>query len=488
MLPYQNCADTNSIASKANNGTSLITAPSTGTPNTPLPPPVVSGKTYYISNTNINPNASDTNTGLINFPWRTFTKAWQVLQPGDALIVADGSYTNVSPPPEKSGLLNNSIIIQAANAGKVIFDVLLFRGNSYLTFVGFRINGTSAAVGITSNGTGKTSHDLVFQQIGFSCTPNTLNNGSCFGLSDGTHHVTLEDSWGWGGGRYTILCYGGPGGSPPNLGCSQNTFRRLVLRQGPTQSGAGEPQASLSLYYAENNVVENVIAIDGRASSNSSNSAFYVTGHAAPPTSNGNKFSGAMAINNLGYGLYIDCPGAICDNLEVYNSVFWGSQYSGISIYVGSAVGESVKNVIIDHNTIGLSGGDGYSNYGGTVTFTNNLLYKNGRYGASQNQYYGSTTAHHNGFYLNTSLARNNIAVGAGDLTSNPNLISFVKIEPTSSYFNAGSSGNIGATIALWPWPFEDRIKREMCTDAGISTGFCSSTKTLSNYILEIAP
>jgi hypothetical protein len=34
----------------------------------------------------------------------------------------------------------------------------------------------------------------------------------------------------------------------------------------------------------------------------------------------------------------------------------------------------------------------------------------------------------------------------------------------------------------LWPWPNDARIKREMCTDSGVTRGFCSNS-SLTEYI-----
>src|SRR3982751_382993 len=103
----------------------------------------------------------------------------------------------------------------------------------------------------------------------------------------------------------------------------------------PGSSSSGTPQAALALYYAGSNIVENVIAIDGKASSDSSNSAFYVTGHEPPPHADFNRFLGVIALDNLGFGLYLDCPGAVCDAPEVRNSVFWGASLGGIAIAGG---------------------------------------------------------------------------------------------------------------------------------------------------------
>jgi hypothetical protein len=35
---------------------------------------------------------------------------------------------------------------------------------------------------------------------------------------------------------------------------------------------------------------------------------------------------------------------------------------------------------------------------------------------------------------------------------------------------------------ALWPWPNEERIKKEMCTDAGVTRGFCGKA-SITEYV-----
>jgi len=442
----------------------------------------------------IAPTGSDANNGT-TAPWLTFSKAWSVLAAGDTLQVADGSYASVSPPAGKSGAAGSNIVIRAVNPGGAKFTAeLSLKGNAYLSFIGFKITGSSSAVYVESNGTGKPSHHLTFQQIGFTCTDVSLNDNECFGLNDGTHHVVLEDSWGWGGGRYTVSCYGGPGGSPPNVTCDNNTFRRLVLRMGPSTSSSGNPQASLALYYASNNIVENVIAIDGHAASNSSNSAFYITGHAPPPDADNNKYYGVIALNNLGTGFYLDCSGAVCNGTEVYNSVFWASADGGAAMTGGSGAGDSCSPGIFDHNTIGAAKGPGYELYACyNQTLTNNVFFSNQGFGVNKSNTGSITTNHHNGYFGNTSGARQNLAAGTGDLTSDPGFKYITQIEAGSPYKNTGSSGDIGANVInryqngtltgtpLWPWAYEARIKTEMC--AGVATGWCGTTKTLTQYI-----
>jgi hypothetical protein len=447
-------------------------------------------KTYYVAST-----GTDAASGSADAPFHSLAKAWQVAISGDTIVVCDGLYSNASPPPGKSGLLRHPITIRAENPGRARIDRLLLKGNSHLSFVGLRIEGGQYAVAVGSDGPGRPSHHVSFQQIGFSCRPGTLNDGACFGLADGTHHVVLEDSWGWGGGRYTVKCYGGPGGKLPNLTCDHNIFRRLVLRQGPAKSGPGKPQASLALYYASNNIVENVIALDGLAASDSSNAAFYVTAHEPPPHSSRNRFLGLIALGNMGAGLWVDCPGATCNDIEVRSSIFWGSSGHGIAIAGGTCSG-----IVIDRNTMAATLGEahGFVNHrcDGAV-FTNNALLGNAGFGARQSPGGGSTTVvHHNGYFANRAGPRSAIAAGIGDLNSSPEIIHLPRLEARSLYRNAGSGGDIGATVmrrweggvltdlAIWPWPNEVRLQSELCHEVG-ARGFCASGKSLTRYVWE---
>jgi hypothetical protein len=101
---------------------------------------------------------------------------------------------------------------------------------------------------------------------------------------------------------------------------------------------------------------------------------------------------------------------------------------------------------------------------------------------------------------------------GTGRLTSSPfgtraGLMYLPRIEAGGALKTAGSGGGqIGARIvtrigaagtlrgesgwdadtgvALWPFPNEARIMKEMCTDARITRGFCSDT-SLTHYIMN---
>ena len=447
--------------------------------------------TYYVANSGSDGNACGA-AQTATTPKATFASAWGCLAAGDTLIVADGNYTAAEPPVGKSGAAGNPITIRAANDGGARINArMVFKGSAYLTFIGFKVTGPSTAVMLQSNGPGKMSHHLTFQRFAFTCTNTNLNDDSCFQITDGTHHVLLEDFWGWGGGRYTVMLYGGPGGNPPNTTADFNTLRRGVLRMGPSTSTSGNPQAGLSIYYASNNLVENVIVVDSQAASNSSNSAFYLTTHGAPPEVSANKYFGVIALNNLGKGWYLDHNG-VGNNNEIRNSVLWDSSQGGIETYSSG----TCANTVIDHLTIGSSNSDGIANYGcSTVSVTSSVIVNNGGVGVKKGSAGSMGTVNWNVLFGNTSGPRSGVSAGANDKTTDPALKYIGRIEAGSSAVGGGQSGtNAGANVTtryqdgvlttqpLWPWPNEARIKKDMCTDAGVTRGFCASP-SLTDYI-----
>ena len=433
-------------------------------------------------------------------PKATFGSMWACLNPGDTLTVADGTYTTVSPPAEKSGSADDGIdgkiiLVQAENdGGAILSGGVSFLGNSYLEFDGFKFSATISALNIVSNGVGLVSHYLTFRRDAFQCS-DTASDGSCVGLSDGTHHVLVEDFWAWGGGRYTVGLYGGSGGSPPNTTCDYNTFRRGAIRQGPDTSSSGNPQAGFVLYTASNNIVENIVILDSIPRSNSSNAAFYLTSH--EPSVSSNKFYGIIALNNEGVGWYLDHNYGAGSSNELNNSVIWGSKTWGVVFYAQDPA--TCLDNIIDHSTIGLTG-----TYSGIGVFcnqtisTSNILVSNTQYGISKGSAGSMTASNWTDFYGNGIAARNNVDPGANDITSDPALSYILRTEAATPCKGAGEGGtDCGADIEkryedgvltatdLWPWPYETRIHADMCasTPPDPVNNWCSSGKSLTNYI-----
>jgi hypothetical protein len=260
---------------------------------------------------------------------------------------------------------------------------------------------------------------------------------------------------------------------------------------GPSSSTSGNPQAGLAVYYGSNNLIENVIVLDSQAASNSSNAAFYLTTHAAPPQVSNNKYYGVIALNNYGIGWYLDHDGVGSSN-ELRNSVIWGATGNGIETY---SSGTCASNVL-DHLTLGSSGRDGVANYGCSgLQVTSSVIVGNSGYGLKKGSAGTMGNVNSNVLYGNSSGPRSGVAAGSRDKLADPALRYLGRIEPGSAAAGAGEGGtDAGANVTmryqdgtqttqpLWPWPNEARIKRDMCTDAGVTRGFCGSP-SLTDYV-----
>ena len=101
-------------------------------------------------------------------------------------------------------------------------------------------------------------------------------------------------------------------------------------------------------------------------------------------------------------------------------------------------------------------------------------------------------------------------SAGTGSVTFNPlvnGLLLPARIESGSALKTAGEGGGqIGAQVVsrigaagslradtgwnadtgtpLWPFPNEARIKKEICTDVGVTRGFCSNA-SFTNYVMS---
>lgn len=75
-------------------------------------------KTYFVSQTH--PEASDKNDGTKDSPFRTISKAAQVLQPGEKVIVNSGIYRETVSPAKGGNNAGEMILYEAAPGAKVI--------------------------------------------------------------------------------------------------------------------------------------------------------------------------------------------------------------------------------------------------------------------------------------------------------------------------------------------------------------------------------
>ena len=144
-------------------------------------PSNVLAATYYVSST-----GNDSNPGTESQPWRTISKSSSTLQPGDTVLIKQGTYYEMLTPA-RSGTEgqvityqnygNDTVVIDAQN-GTRDFSVYI-NGKAYLSFKGLTLNGGTSSV---------------YWRAGFYAT-------------DGSHHLTL-DSLKVQNSRFGILLYG----------------------------------------------------------------------------------------------------------------------------------------------------------------------------------------------------------------------------------------------------------------------------------------
>ncbi len=214
---------------------------------------------YYVS-----PSGSDTNSGLATVPWATFAKAMTVLQPGDTLLIKNGTYyqtLNVTV----SGSSGTPITIRAENDGQVVVDgesariPLNVGGRSYIDIEGIIVKNSNSHVVYAEH-----IDHINFRRV------SAYNSGS-----SGNNHiwdvayasnVLIEDCVGAGTGRTTLTLYGSSSG---------NVIRRFY---GRWTSYPDQWRATMQLYASSNTIVENVVLT---SSSSSQPSAGLVIGESS---------------------------------------------------------------------------------------------------------------------------------------------------------------------------------------------------------------
>ena len=103
--------------------------------------PVTYSKTYYVDNGN--PNASDKNDGTHERPFLTISKAAEVLQPGERVIINSGVYREQVRPQRGGSGADKLISYEAAPGANVIVKgSVLASKDKWQKSTGYRIGGT----------------------------------------------------------------------------------------------------------------------------------------------------------------------------------------------------------------------------------------------------------------------------------------------------------------------------------------------------------
>ena len=298
----------------------------------------------------------------------------------------------------------------------------------------------------------------------------------------------LEDCAGVGSARYGFAIGG------PNSTAQRNILRRCVGRV--DYSVSNQPKATFNVYgnNSGNNVrdtlLQNCIAIDGRKGPNSSESTY--GGFYFPKNATRTTIQGSIVLNveaeHAGY--FVKELGA--QDLKMVNSIAWGGY--GTNYIAGIRANSSGQGTYfeLDHVTVGGYVNGYYNQDSAPSRILRNSLFLNNGARTSSSDY--GWTASHNGFFpASQAVGSNGVAVSAGALKY------LVRVEPGTAAAAKGSDGlDIGANVtkrygrsgtlwgepgydqitsdSLWPWSFEDHIKRVFAEPHSPPAGAVPST------------
>ena len=123
--------------------------------------PLAFSKTYYVDNNSA--KAADNGPGTKSRPFRTINKAAQVLQPGERVVIASGTYRECVRPPRGGASPSQIISYEAAPGAKVFIkgsEVLNDGWQQESIPAGFRgFGGTSGQPQAQVNGSRSKNHE-----------------------------------------------------------------------------------------------------------------------------------------------------------------------------------------------------------------------------------------------------------------------------------------------------------------------------------------
>ena len=479
--------------------------------------------TYYIS-----PQGSDYNTGKsTNSPWETFAHADSKLNPGDTLLIMDGTYDQHIKTTHSGSASGGYITYKAVNNYQATIAPTVDNGHStveimscpgcgggygapiqsYIKLEGLIIRAVGANNAININSVDdateeEMTHHIIIKHCGFFGSSQE-DNGAIMALGNGLKDSLIEDVFSYGKGRKAAEAFG----------CLRVTIRRAVFRYDYWEGDnykPNDPRTTFSGYNTQDSIFENIIAIDHATNPpgyEGELAAFAASGNETPAGLSGsirNKYLGLIVLNNHGNG--IDTDGGSGDpnvGLVFKDILSWNSTEGGDGFNVqGNDNGSSYSFL-----TIGHSAGSGFrlSPYP-HAPITNESVTNILSTGNGINSYIYSPSQ--------VSVFKNNSSTDQSSNDDNPEFepqyapdISQRFLDPVmvaghergARIVNRYVDGVL-TSIPLWPWPDEDIIKQHMCDPKDLALAhradandplfvgkpqWCETNKTLTEYIWE---
>jgi hypothetical protein len=406
---------------------------------------------YYVATNGSDSNSCQT-AQTATAAKRTVASLATCLSAGSVGIMRHGTYPDSVDPLPNGSASGGYVTLQAEHEGAVILTggINLSHATSYQSFVGLRFHNQNKT--ILGNHLKFLRDEFMTGCASGNCTNTTVGTNDFNDTAD----ILLEDVWLHGaGGRYNLLVYNS----------TRVVVRRAVIRHGGSWTDdKGDPEAGITFYNTRDSAAQNVMVLDSNLSYHTWQSAMYNVFNTVSPNGNDrNNWVGIIALNNLsgsdGAGLRFDGNGAQTGHV-IQDAILWDANW-GLNVSYASSVGVTGTRLTIGRNSGSSEGIGGTS--GGTKSFSNVRLV-----GASVSDVTVTTTA----TGLPVYLPQQSGGVGAN-----------VQSRIGAAGSLAGEMGwNSNSGVALWPWPNEARILKEMCTDAGVTRGFCTDS-SLTNYV-----
>lgn len=434
------------------------------------------GSTYYVDAQALN----DSGNGSAAAPKKYLSSGATLLSVtgGDTLIIKAGTYNHAkdlitSQGAGKPGAWN---VIKAEVDGSVVITagLALPLGDHYVQLEGLRWEGPSEK---SING-----RYVKVLRSAFKDGPATGNSVKLgIGTNDatpGAQYILIEDCQVYGaGGRYDLLVYN----------ADKVVLRRVLARHGNGWTDTkGDPQGVVSLYNSTDVLTQNLLLVDSAASGYFESALYHPSNSRA---SRNIQNIGAIILNIAGSAVGWDDHVASSGNL-LEDSVIWKAT-SAVSVNGAAHAG------VLNRLTIGQISDYGLNDWsaGGRFNLKNSVLWA-----VNNNKF--SALPHANNVCFAPACT--------GEATLDPATSGLRWLPYTgtgSALSTAGFGGSrSGATVLkrlgvsgtlwgdpgynqttaqdLWPWQNEAAIKKSMCTEVGITTGFCAKP-SLTQYVWE---
>lgn len=474
-----------------------------------LPLAGVASETYYIS-----PSGSDRAAGKSSgAAFKTFHHAFGRMHPGDELILLDGVYSeaagtgHISYRGTRPGVggansgqapsgvsLARPTRVRALNPGAVKVEGGLFVGRStrkdrYITVEGITFKGG----GVLYN-----ANYVTVRNCGF-------NGPFAIGTNDhdqGNEHNLVEDVWIWAAGERIIAI---------NYRSRFSVWRRVLVRGDgcgkPGCSGKGNPNVGITVYDSSDVSLQNVLVVDRVLEPGDSPYAdFAVAQHTPGRYLFGRaEWLGTISLRSPDHGYYMEPDYSLDPTVRIENAIAWDSFGGGVNV-ARSGTSNVLQNLTVRSRGDGIRVAPVLT----SGTLRNAIVLESGRFGINSSYPPSHVSVYRTGKEpLFQARCAKNCLVGHNPLADGPprSLRYLPRIEKGSPLSGKGHDGaDIGANVLfrygrdgsrygepdynaltaekLWPWPNEERIRKEMCLDAGVTRGFCGKP-SLTRYIWE---